>query len=50
MVLIARYRPILILEEFNYKRLIKAKLGHLGYELKNKVHTNRVFAPANRVI
>lgn len=50
MGLIARCRPILILEEFNYKRWIKAKLGHLGYELKDKVHSNRVFAPADRVL
>jgi FkbM family methyltransferase len=50
MDMIARCRPILILEEFRYKRWIKAKLGHLGYELKRKVHANRVFAPADRVL
>jgi FkbM family methyltransferase len=50
MGIITRCRPILILEEFRYKRWIKAKLGHLGYELKQKVHANRVFAPADRVL
>lgn len=48
MEIITRCRPILILEEFRYKRWIKAKLGHLGYELRQKVHANRVFAPADR--
>lgn len=50
MDIIARCRPILILEEFRYKRWIKAKLGHLGYELKQKLHANRVFAPADRLL
>lgn len=50
MGLIARCRPILILEEFRYKRWIKAKLGYLGYELKRKIHANRVFAPADRLL
>ncbi|THD76823.1 FkbM family methyltransferase [Thalassobius vesicularis] len=48
--LIARCQPILILEEFRHKRWIKARLGHLGYELKRKLHANRVFAPADRVL
>lgn len=48
MEIITRCRPILILEEFNYKRWIKAKLGHLGYEVKRKVHANRILAPADR--
>lgn len=50
MEIIIRCRPILILEEFRYKRWIKAKLGHLGYTLKRKVHANRVFAPTDRVL
>ncbi|WP_319825167.1 FkbM family methyltransferase [Thalassovita sp.] len=50
MGIITRCRPILILEEFRYKRWIKAKLGHLGYDLVRKVHANRVFAPSDTVI
>ncbi|MGR1580791.1 FkbM family methyltransferase [Thalassobius sp. S69A] len=50
MGIITRCRPILILEEFRYKRWIKAKLGHLGYELKQKIHANRIFAPADRTL
>lgn len=50
MEIITRCRPILILEEFRYKRWIKAKLGHLGYDLVRKVHSNRVFAPSDTVL
>jgi FkbM family methyltransferase len=50
MQIIARWRPILILEEFRHKRWIKAKLGHLEYELKRKIHANRVFAPTNQLL
>ncbi len=45
--IIDKWKPILILEDFDRPRWIRRQFGHHGYRLIGRLHANRVFATSD---